>query len=71
MTNKSKGLPLTLVAGQLWKTDQAYIRVLELGKRLVHYRMTKNRSQKGISAQMTGIPALESYLKSNQAKLVA
>jgi hypothetical protein len=60
----------TLSKGQLWKTDQAYIHIVELGKTLLHYRMTRSRRQKGVITQMSGIEAMADYLKSNDARLI-
>src|SRR3974377_988552 len=35
--NRKKALP-ALANGQLWKTEDAYIQIVELGKRLIDYR---------------------------------
>ncbi len=31
-----------LEAGQLWKIEHGYLQIVELGKRLIHYRMLPN-----------------------------
>jgi hypothetical protein len=59
-----------LATGQVWKTDAAAIEILKLGKRLIHYRITKELGHKRVSAQLCGIDAMEKYLKTNEAKLV-
>lgn len=59
-----------LAKGQLWKVDQAYIHIMDIGKRLIHYRMLKHAGQMGVKARMTGIPTLQGYLDANQAWLV-
>jgi hypothetical protein len=62
--------PPVLSKGQLWKTDRAYIHIVELGKTLLHYRMTRSLKQKGVITQMSAIATMVDYLKSNQAHLV-
>lgn len=59
-----------LSKGQLWKTDQAYIHIVELGKTLLHYRMTRSLKQRGVITQMSAIETMADYLKSNEARLV-
>jgi len=56
--------------GQLWKTDRAYIHIVELGKTLLHYRMTRSLKQKGVITQMSAIGTMADYLKNNEARLV-
>lgn len=65
-----KKLPPPLAKGQLWKLEDAYIQIMELGKRLIQYRMLKHLGQMGVRTRMTGIPTLEEYLRSNEARLV-
>jgi hypothetical protein len=67
MMIKSKGC---LATGQVWKTRVADIEILKLGKRLIHYRITKQLGHKRVSAQLSGIDALATYLKNNQARLI-
>lgn len=69
---KSRGKHPTpvLSKGQLWKTDQAYIRIVELGKTLLHYRMSRSQTQKGVATQMSAIGTMVDYLKSNEARLI-
>jgi hypothetical protein len=59
-----------LASGQVWKTSAANIEIVALGKRLIHYRITKQLGRKGVSAQISGIEAMENYLKTNEARLV-
>ena len=67
MMIKSKGC---LASGQVWRTSAADIEILKLGKRLIHYRITKQLGHKRVSAQLSGIDAMANYLKTNQARLV-
>jgi hypothetical protein len=62
--------PPVLRKGQLWKTDRAYIHIVELGKTLLHYRMTRSLKQKGVITQMSAIGTMADYLKNNEARLV-
>jgi hypothetical protein len=59
-----------LATGQVWKTGAADIEIVALGKRLIHYRITKQLGRKGVSAQISGIEAMENYLKTHEARLV-
>ena len=58
-----------LARGQRWKTKDAYIEIVELGKRLIHYRMVRQLGQMR-RTQTSGIDTMEAYLKSHQAELV-
>jgi hypothetical protein len=59
-----------LAKGQIWKTRAADIEILALGKRRIHYRITSQLGLKRVSAQISGIAAMENYLQMNAAKLV-
>lgn len=59
-----------LATGQVWKTKAADIEILKLGKRLIHYRITKQLGHKRVSAQLCGIDAMANYLRANTARLV-
>lgn len=60
-----------LEAGQLWKIEHGYLYIVELGKRLIHYKMLKQPHQKAVATRLIGIPALLTYLKNNEAQLVS
>ena len=59
-----------LAKGQVWKTNAADIEIVGLGKRLIHYKITKQFGLKQLSAQISGIEAMANYLESNAARLV-
>jgi hypothetical protein len=59
-----------LAKGQLWKTQAADIEIVGLGKRLIHYKITKQFGLKHVSAQISGIEAMANYLEANEARLV-
>ena len=67
-TNGKKSSP-ALAKGQLWKTAQCHIRIVELGKMLVHYKMLRDLRQLR-RTQMSRIDNMEVYLKTNGAQLV-
>ena len=59
-----------LAKGQIWKTSAADIEIVALGKKLIHYRITKQFGRKRVSAQLSGIEAMTNYLATNAARLV-
>jgi hypothetical protein len=70
MKMKRKTSPPPLAKGQLWKINDAYIQIVELGKRLIQYKMLRQQGQRAVRTQMTGIDELAAYLKANAARLV-
>jgi hypothetical protein len=57
------------VKGQLWRIGARFIKIGHVGVRLVHYR-TVDPSLKRVSREsLTAIPALEQFLKTNNAIL--
>ena len=67
-TNGKHSSP-ALAKGQLWKTEQCHIRIVELGKLLVHYKMLRDLRQMR-RTQMSRIDSMEVYLKTNGGQLV-
>jgi hypothetical protein len=67
-TTGKKSLP-ALAKGQLWKTKDTHIRIVDLGKMLVHYKMLKELHQMR-RTQMSRIDTMIGYLKTNRAQLV-
>jgi hypothetical protein len=59
-----------LATGQVWKTKAADIEIVSLGKRLIHYRITRQLGPREVSAQISGVEAMEKYLQTNAAQLV-
>ena len=60
-----------LATGQTWQTRAAAIEILRLGKRRIHYRITKHLGHRHVSSQISPITAMENYLRVNDARLVA
>ena len=67
-TNGKKSSP-ALAKGQLWRTKDSHIRIVELGKMLVHYKMLRDLRQMR-RTQMSRIDSMVAYLKTNGAQLV-
>jgi hypothetical protein len=67
-TNGKQTSPV-LAKGQLWKTERGHIRIVELGKVLVHYKMLRDRRQM-LRTQMSRIDSMEAYLRTNAGQLV-
>jgi hypothetical protein len=66
--NRKKSLP-ALANGQVWKTENAYIQIVELGKRLIDYRMMRQLGQSR-RTQTSSIETMENFLRNNEARLV-
>ena len=66
--NSKKALP-ALARGQLWKTENAYIQIVDLGKRLIDYRKMRQLGQSR-RTQTSTIETMEHYLKTNEARLM-
>ena len=70
MKNTRKKSEPNLALGQIWRTGDAYLRIMDRGKRLISYKMMKDRGQRAVRTQMSGITDVEAYLKANEAELV-
>jgi hypothetical protein len=71
MKTSRKRAARPLAKGQLWQTKDSYVQIVELGKRLIHYKMPREIGQRAVKTHTVGIETLESYLKTNAARLVA
>jgi hypothetical protein len=60
---------VSLAQGQIWKTKDNHVEIVQLGKLLVHYRMLKGLNQPR-ATQISRVDAMEDYLKTNRAQLV-
>jgi hypothetical protein len=67
-TSRRKSSP-ALAKGQVWRTKDRHIRIVELGKMLVHYKMLRDLRQMR-RTQMSRIDSMQDYLKTNEAQLV-
>src|SRR5438046_2146124 len=59
-----------LAKGQVWKLPDSHIEILEIGKRLTHYRHYRAIDAKRVPIQLTNIATIQAYLKSNKAILI-
>jgi hypothetical protein len=67
---KRRDVGVGLAKGQVWRLKHVYIQIVELGKRLLEYRMLDSLSQRGVRSQMSSIEVMEHYLQSRHARLV-
>ena len=66
-----KNVPVKeLAKGQIWKLPDSHIEILEIGKRLTHYRHFRTLDAKRVLIQLTGIQTIQAYLKTNKAVLI-
>ena len=68
--NNKKAPAPALTKGQLWQTEKAYLHIVELGKTLIHYRMTKSLKQRGVVTHTSAIDTFAEYLKVNGGRLI-
>lgn len=65
--NESPGLE----KGQLWRADESYLQIVEIGNRLVHYKLLQRPDQRAALTRLIGIDALAVYLRNTEASLVS
>jgi hypothetical protein len=58
-----------LAKGQRWKTKDAYIEIVELGKTLIDYKLLRELGQMR-KIQTTTFETMEHYLKTKEARLM-
>ena len=68
-TKQGPGRLRVLAEGQVWKTGAADIEVVGLGKRFIHYRITRHLEPRQVSSQVSALEAMRNYLRANQARL--
>jgi hypothetical protein len=61
----------SLVPGQLWKAENAYILITDHGKRLVGYKKLRRPNQRAVATNLIRPEALVKYLSQVGAELVA
>lgn len=65
-----KTKPPELAKGQLWRLSHAYIQIVELGRRLLEYKMLSEPDEPGVRTKMSGVETMWEYLRSRRAQLV-
>ncbi len=59
-----------LKGGQTWKLEHGYLHIVDLGKRLVHYRFLRHLNQHASTIRLIGVLELLIFLKHNEAILI-
>jgi len=67
--NTKKTFP-ALAKGQLWRMKHAYVEIVEMGKKMIHFKMMKRLGEAGVRTQVSAFRTLYGYLKARQAQLV-
>ncbi len=60
----------SLAAGQLWKMKHAFVQIVELGNRIIHFKMMRDLDEAGVRTQISPWDTLYGYLKARHARLV-
>jgi hypothetical protein len=71
MRTVDTGRKQPLQPGQLWQLEQGYVEVVEVGKRLVHYKTLRQPDQRTAVTRMIGVEALLKYLTHCEGRLMA
>jgi len=67
---QKKRIPLPpLQPGQVWQMEDSHVRIGEVGKTLVHYKLLKGDIKRG-PIRLLGKPALQKFLKVHKAVLL-
>ena len=56
-------------SGQIWQMENSHVRIGEVGKTLVHYKLLKGDVKRG-PIRLSGKPALQNFLRDHRAILV-
>jgi hypothetical protein len=59
-----------LEPGQLWRLENGYVFIVERGRRLVHYKMLREPTQRAAMTRLIGIEPLLKYLAHSDAELM-
>ena len=69
MQTEARNCSRSLEPGQLWRLEHGYVYIVELGKRLIHYKMLRNPNQRAAVTQLISIEALMRFLTQSEAVL--
>jgi hypothetical protein len=58
-----------LAIGQMWKVEDRYIHIVDMGKQLIHYKILRQKNQRGVLTRMVKAETLQDYLRTNAAVL--
>jgi hypothetical protein len=56
--------------GQTWKLEHGYLHIVELGRRLVRYRILEHLNQHVATIRLIGVVELLIFLKHNEGVLM-
>ena len=56
--------------GQTWKLEHGYLHIVELGKRLVHYKILRHVNQHATTIRLIGVVELLIFLTNNEGELL-
>jgi hypothetical protein len=59
-----------LESGQTWKLEHGYLHIVELGRRLVHYKILGQVNQQAVTTRLIGLVELLIFLRHNEAELI-
>lgn len=69
--NANAGRPAARLAkGQLWQARHLYVYIVDLGKRLIHFKLMDHPKDTWARTQISAVETLWRYLHSRHAKLV-
>jgi hypothetical protein len=71
METETRKTPRGLQPGQMWRIEHGYVYIVELGDRLIHYRMLKDPEQRAALTRLIAIEALATFLWKSEAVLMA
>jgi hypothetical protein len=57
--------------GQLWKIEHGYLYIVELGSRLIQYKMLREVNQRAAVTRLMRLEALVNFLRHSEAELVS
>ena len=60
-----------LQPGQLWRLEHGYMRIVEVGDRLVHYKTLRQPDQRAAVTRMISVGALLKYLSHCEGQLMS
>ena len=70
MQTEAKEVGRKLQPGQLWRIEHGYVHIVEVGKRLVHYKTLRQPDQRAAITRMISVEALLKYLSFCEGELI-
>ena len=56
--------------GQMWKLEHGYLYIVELGSRLIQYKILRQPDPRTSVTRLIGLEALVNYLRHSEAQLI-